>query len=199
MTSAAGRAAVPGQAPLWQQAAESFAAWRCGDRDALDRLVRVVSPVLWQVVRAYGLDRDSADDVVQTTWLTLVRTGDAVRDERAVLRWLTVTARREAWRVAETTRRMRPSDDGSLEAALPAHASAEVEAVFDDEQRTLWAMVHALSARCQRLLRVVAFSDRPDYAGIATSLQMPVGSIGPTRARCLTKLRTLIETAGGPR
>lgn len=188
---------APSEQPLWQQAEELFTAWRAGDEVAMHELVRTLSPVLWHVVRAYGLDRDSTDDVVQSTWLTLVRSGASVRDARAVLRWLTVAARREAWRVSQASRRTRASDDEGLEAVLPVADSAEAEALLDDEQCRLWRLVHELSERCQRLLRVVAFSERPDYAGIAGSLQMPVGSIGPTRARCLTKLRTLIETSGG--
>jgi len=178
--------------PLWQRAELLFIAWRGGDAGALESLVRILSPVLWHVVRAYGLDRDSADDVVQTTWLTLVRQGDSVRDERAVLRWLTITARREAWRVSQKSRRASPADDEMLDAALPRQASAETTALLDDEQRVLWQHVAALSDRCQRLLRVIAFSDRPDYAGLADELQMPVGSIGPTRGRCLAKLRALL-------
>ena len=178
--------------PLWQRAELYFIAWRGGDAGALESLVRTLSPVLWHVVRAYGLDRDSADDVVQTTWLTLVRQGDSVRDERAVLRWLTITARREAWRVSQKSRRASPADDEMLDAALPRQASAETTALLDDEQRVLWQHVAALSERCQRLLRVIAFSDRPDYAGLADELQMPVGSIGPTRGRCLAKLRALL-------
>jgi DNA-directed RNA polymerase specialized sigma24 family protein len=87
---------------------------------------------------------------------------------------------------------MTASDDEALEAALPTQASAETTALLDDEQRLLWRQVSALSERCQRLLRVIAFSDRPDYAGLATELQMPVGSIGPTRARCLDKLRSML-------
>jgi RNA polymerase sigma factor (sigma-70 family) len=181
--------------PLWQRAEALFVAWRGGDAGALEGLVRTLSPVLWHIVRAYGLDRDAADDVVQTTWLTMVRQGDAIRDERAVLRWLTVSARREAWRVSQRSRRTTASDDEALEAALPSQVSAETTALLDDEQRLLWRQVGALSERCQRLLRVIAFSDRPDYAGLASELQMPVGSIGPTRARCLDKLRSLLTTA----
>lgn len=190
---------LPGGEPLWQRAEVLFIAWRRGERHALDEMVRAVSPVLWHVVRAYGLDRDSADDVVQTTWLTLVRRGDSVRDERAVLRWLTITARREAWRVSQRSRRADTIDDELLENALPRQQSAETTVIVDDEQRQLWAAVDTLSERCRRLLRVIAFSDRPDYAGLAEELQMPVGSIGPTRGRCLDKLRTqLASTLDAP-
>ena len=57
----------------------------------------------------------------------------------------------------------------------------------------LWTHVQDLSERCRRLLAVIAFADRPDYAAIAEALGMPVGSIGPTRGRCLAKLRAALE------
>ncbi|MBA2640377.1 MAG: CHAT domain-containing protein, partial [Nocardioidaceae bacterium] len=81
-TQAPRAAPAPGSEPLWQRAEELFIAWRAGDQHALEGLVRTVTPVLWHVVRAYGLDRDSTDDVVQTTWLTLVRRGESVAGRR---------------------------------------------------------------------------------------------------------------------
>ncbi len=62
----------------------------------------------------------------------------------------------------------------------------------NDEQARLWACVRQLSERCQQLMRIVAFEDRPDYRGLAEDLQVPVGSIGPTRGRCLAKLKALL-------
>ena len=64
----------------------------------------------------------------------------------------------------------------------------------DDRQRRLWEHVQGLPERCRELMRVIAFADRPDYALIAESLGMPVGSIGPTRGRCLAKLRQLLAS-----
>ena len=69
--------------------------------------------------------------------------------------------------------------------------------IVADEQDRIWSCVSQLSERCQRLLRIVAFEDRPDYAGIARELSMPIGSIGPTRGRCLDKLKTLLSSDGG--
>lgn len=63
----------------------------------------------------------------------------------------------------------------------------------------LWSAVRRLAERCQRLLRVIAFEDRPDYARIAADLGMPVGSIGPTRNRCLAKLRALLDAPPAPK
>ena len=80
-------------------------------------------------MRAYGLDQSSAEDVVQTTWLTLIRKSEQVRDDQAVLRWLTITARREAWRVAQSGGRTSPTDDSVIELSLPAARSPESEAL----------------------------------------------------------------------
>lgn len=181
----------------WQRAAAFFGAWRDGDSRAMDDLVRLMSPVLWHVVRAYGLERTLAEDVVQTTWLQLVRGHERVADPRAVAAWLTTTARREAWKVGKAHGRVDTADADGLDLLLPQQASAEDHATTGDESRRLWAAVRALDERCQRLLRVVAFDDRPDYAVLAADLSMPIGSIGPTRKRCLVKLRGLLEPEGG--
>jgi RNA polymerase sigma factor (sigma-70 family) len=189
---------TPGSAALWSEAADAFRRWHEGEEHALDDLVRLMSPVLWHVVRATGLDREAAEDVVQTTWLALVRSADAVHDPQAVGRWLCTAARREAWRHARASGRMRVSDDEDLDARLPRQASPEQEVVLDDERARLWQALSRLPERCQKLLRIVATEPRPDYASISDDLQMPIGSIGPTRGRCLDKLRAELVTAGGP-
>lgn len=181
---------------LYDAATDAFRRWRAGEEPALDDLVRIMSPVLWHVVRAAGLDREATEDVVQNTWLTLVRSADSVRDAQAITRWLCTAARREAWRVSKVAARTRPVDDEVLDARLPAHLSPEAEVVTQDQQALLWRALSALPERCQKLLRIVAWEPRPDYASVADSLGMPIGSIGPTRRRCLDKLRLLLDGAG---
>lgn len=185
----------------WLRAADLFTAWRGGDSRAMDELVRLMTPVLWHVVRAYGLERTVAEDAVQTTWLTLVRAQGSIADPRAVSAWLTTTARREAWKASKAHGRVDTADADALDSVLPVQDSPEQLVALDDDRRRLWGAVRVLDERCRRLLRVIAFEDRPDYARIAADLSMPIGSIGPTRQRCLTKLRTLLETptTGGTR
>ena len=86
--------------------------------------------------------------------------------------------------------------EGDELAALPVHREDLPEEVVlrDARQRRLWEHVQGLPDRCRELMRVIAFADRPDYALIAESLQMPVGSIGPTRGRCLAKLRQVLAS-----
>jgi RNA polymerase sigma factor (sigma-70 family) len=177
---------------MWTDAASDFAAYRAGDRDGLDRLVHRLSPVLWHVVRAYGLDAATAEDVVQSTWLALMRNAERVSDAQAVGRWLTVTARREAWRVAKQASRIDTADEEQLDVRPDTAEQPEAVAVRQARDKALWQAVAALPERCQRLLRVLAFVDRPSYTELSAELGMPVGGIGPTRGRCLEKLRVLL-------
>lgn len=188
------RAEGPGAA--WGEARDAFDRWVAGDQAGLHDLVSVMTPILWQVVRAYGLPRELAEDVVQSTWLALVRRRSAIVDPAAVGGWLTITARREAWRTAKRTRKDEPVEDDHLAVHLPQQRSAESSVVEQDRDERLWNAVDALPERCRRLLRVVAYENRPDYAGLAADLGMSVGSIGPTRGRCLAKLRVALIEAG---
>jgi RNA polymerase sigma factor (sigma-70 family) len=173
-------------------AADCFRAYRAGDADALDKLVRALSPLLWHIVRAYGLDAAAAEDVVQNTWVTLMRKADTVAEPQAILRWLTVTARRDAWRCAKNAGRAELTDDTADLDVLEPVPGPELDVLRGADQRSLWRNVQRLPERCQRLLRIIAFHDRPDYAALSEELGMPTGSIGPTRGRCLAKLRALL-------
>lgn len=182
------------QGTLASRAGEVFQRFRDGDSQAMGELVAMLTPILWHTVRAQRLDKESTEDVLQTTWLALVRGADTIADPRAVLQWLIVSARREAWRVMRGQSRQLPyeidedairtSDEELPESVLLRGASEEL----------LWSHVAALPERCQALLRVIAFADRPDYPELARSLGMPIGSIGPTRGRCLAKLRASLST-----
>jgi RNA polymerase sigma factor (sigma-70 family) len=173
---------------LAARAGALFSAYRDGDEHRMGELIALLTPILWHTVRAQRLDREAAEDVLQTTWLTLVRSAESIADPRAVLQWLLVTARREAWRVTRQADRVEPQDfDTDVIATSPDLVPEQV--LRNVELGRLWHHVQQLPERCRQLLRVIAFADRPDYAAVAEALGMPVGSIGPTRGRCLAKLR----------
>ena len=136
--------------------------------------------------------------MVQATWLGFVRLHRTIEDPQAVASWLITSARRGAAAQARAARRATPVQDEALHAVLPDGESAEALAVRDDEASRLWRAVASVDERCRKLLRVVAFMDRPDYQALSKDLDMPVGSIGPTRARCLAKVRRAL-TEGGER
>jgi RNA polymerase sigma factor (sigma-70 family) len=159
--------------------------------------VTELSPLLWQVARAAGLSAGDAEDVLQTVWLRLVAHLGGIHDAAALTGWLVITTRREAWRVRAAGRRQFPADHETLDELPEPGPGTEEQVVVADEQRERWAAIDRLSARCQELLRIIAFAPRPDYTAVAAALGMPVGSIGPTRGRCLAKLRVLLDGEPG--
>ncbi len=179
---------------LAERAAQAFRAYRAGQADAMSGLVDSTTTLLWHTARAQGLNPTQAEDVVQTTWLLLVQHADGISDPQGILKWLLTTARREAWAVSKKARREDVRDDVTDAVGdLPAATNGpEQLMVRGQEQRVLWRHFATLPERCQRLLRVIALAERPDYAQVAEAMGMPVGSIGPTRGRCLAKLRTAL-------
>lgn len=185
---------VPGDTTLASRAATLFRAYRAGETERMAELVELLTPILWHTARAQRLDRESAEDVVQSTWLALVRSASSIADPQALLAWLIVTAKRESWRVAKRADRTDVRDIADDDVVTPTRDLPEERVLRDDGDNRLWQHVARLPERCQALLRVIAFADRPDYAAVAKALGMPVGSIGPTRGRCLAKLR--LQLAG---
>jgi RNA polymerase sigma factor (sigma-70 family) len=175
---------------LAARAGRLFAQYRDGDQAKMGELVRVLTPILWHTARSSRLDSATAEDVLQSVWLMLIRKSDTITEPLAVLQWMVVTTKREAWRVARNQTRLRPEDlESSTTATSNDGQSVEDTVLRDEGDARLWRHVAALPERCRTLLRVIAFADRPDYAELAKALGMPQGSIGPTRGRCLAKLR----------
>jgi RNA polymerase sigma factor (sigma-70 family) len=165
---------------------------RSGELAALDEVVRELNPLLWNVARAQNLSADQAADVVQTTWLELVRRLHEIRAPEALAAWLVTATRREAWRV-RTWNRQHMSEGTEILESTPDPGPEPYERLMSDERdRVLWRHFQRLPERCRTLLRIVAQVERPDYSMVAEAMEMPRGSIGPTRGRCLAKLRELL-------
>ncbi len=177
---------------LATRAGRLFTEYRNGDQAKMGELVALLTPILWHTVRASRLAAATAEDVLQTTWLTLVRKADSITEPLAVLQWLVVTTKRESWRVSRNQAKVRPEDLETTGTDLDLGPSVEDEVIMQDSDARLWQHLNALPERCRALLRVVAFADRPDYAEIGRALGMPLGSIGPTRGRCLAKLKAAL-------
>jgi RNA polymerase sigma factor (sigma-70 family) len=180
------------QTQLVDDSAELFQRFQDGDRNAMEPLVRLLNPVLWNVARGCGLTVGDAEDVVQTAWLRLVDKTVTIRDPRTVIAWLGTTVRREAWHVSRKTRPASPLlNDFDGPASTPG---PDQIVLLDEESRLLWDHFSRLSPKCQAILRVICLGGQPDYAALSEALGIPVGSIGPTRGRCLTTLRRFLTT-----
>lgn len=183
----------PRQPDRRERIAALVTAARAGREDAIGELVADLSPLLWQVARGTGLSAADTEDVLQKVWLSLLSHLDGIHTSAALTAWLVTTTRREAWRLGAAGRRQFPADQEWLVAIPDSQPGCEERAVINDQRRELWDALGQLSPRCQELLRIVAFVPRPDYDVVAAELGMPRGSIGPTRARCLAKLRAILR------
>jgi len=176
--------------------ASLLSAARAGSEDALGQIVNELSPLLWQVARSAGLSQGDAEDVLQTVWMRLITHLDGIHDAGALTGWLVTTTKRESWRVRAAGRKQLPADQDVFADLPDKGPGSEEQVMLEDQRRELWAAIGMLSRRCQELLRIMAFAPRADYATVAAALGMRVGSIGPTRGRCLAKLRAVL--AAGP-
>ncbi len=168
-----------------------------GDKSAWDQLVERYAPLVWSICRRYQLSRPDADDVGQGVWLRLVEHLPALREPAALPGWLVTTTRRECLRVLRAGQRR-----DEHERPLPPEAIAEVagqdrawtggpdaELLEAELMDALRAGLAALPARCQELLLLLIQDPPLPYADIGARLRLPVGSIGPSRGRCLEALR----------
>lgn len=172
--------------------AELFAGVRAGDQAAWDALVERFSSLLWGVARGHRLDTATAADVVQTTWLKLVENLDRIREPAALPGWLSTTARRECLRVLRIDDRVQPVDTDDLVTVVAEVDPVDTGLLTDERDQWLWSSFEQLGDRCRQLLRVLMADPPPAYDDVAEALQMPIGSIGPTRGRCLNKLRDIL-------
>lgn len=165
-----------------------------GDEGAWRLLVDQYSGLVWSVVRGYRLDHAAAADAAQTVWLRLVQALEDIRDPARLAGWLATTARRECLRALRMGGRELPTDDQlDQPGSMPPAGSPEEHLLADERQRDIWRAVSTLSQRCQLLLRTIAYEPEHSYREMSAALAMPIGSIGPTRARCLTQLRSLLD------
>jgi RNA polymerase sigma factor (sigma-70 family) len=165
-----------------------------GDQAAWDALVERYTNLLWSVARGYRLERADAADVIQVAWLRLVEHLPRLRDPERVGAWLATTVRRECLQVIATRKRRGGPVEDEILTSLPDDAPpVDARVLADERDRALWQAFAGMPDRCQRLLRILMADPPPSYQDVAETLTMPVGSIGPTRARCLERLRTLLD------
>jgi RNA polymerase sigma factor (sigma-70 family) len=167
-----------------------------GDQRAWDEIVERYSGLLWAVARAHRLSAADGADVVQTTWLRLIEHLPQIRNPEGIGSWLATTARRECLRLLRSGARCQPSDEMQpLVDAGADHAEVESALLTAERDAELWAAFSRLPARDQALLRLLAIDSPPSYQEISAALDMPIGSIGPTRARSLERLRRELARA----
>jgi RNA polymerase sigma factor (sigma-70 family) len=163
-----------------------------GDQGAWNALVERYAPLVWSICQRYRLARPDIDDVGQSVWLLLVEKIGTIREPAALPGWLATTTQRECLRLLRTARRhdhagLPPVDQMPPD---PAAVTIEQEVLAAERDASLRAAFAELPRSCRDLLAMLVSDPPRSYAEISAMLGIPVGSIGPTRARCLNRLRT---------
>ena len=168
-----------------------------GDKPSWDELVERFTPIVWSIARSMGASAADVSDVAQTTWLRLLEHIDDVEHPERIGGWLATTARRECIRVQQRASRLVPvGDDQELDRpAMPA-PPADVRVLVDERDAALWRAFGTLPERGRMLLGLLSADPPLSYREISDVMEIPIGSIGPTRARLLETLRKRAEREG---
>jgi RNA polymerase sigma factor (sigma-70 family) len=167
-----------------------------GDQRAWDELVEGFSGLVWSVIRGHGFFGAEAADISQTVWLRFVEHLGRLRDPERCGAWLATTARHECFRTMRRQGRSTPV----AEPPEPEMSAAGLDArlLAEEDHEALLVALEQVPPRCQQLLRLLMADPPLSYDDVSATLDMPKGSIGPTRQRCLDHVRAAFGRINGP-
>ena len=167
-----------------------------GDRRAWERLVNQYARLIWAITADFKLTESDAADVAQTTWLRLLEHIDRIEYPDRVGSWLAATARNECLRgLAARKRVVLAQDDEVLTGVVASSPEVDERILADERAQVVRDALSHLPGRWQRLLELLMADPPASYAEISDQLDLPIGSIGPTRGRCLARLRIVLQAS----
>jgi RNA polymerase sigma factor (sigma-70 family) len=168
-----------------------------GDRWAWERLIDQYGRLIWAMGRDFKLMESDAADVVQATWLRLFEHIDRLECPARVGSWLATTARHECLRVVAARKRMVlvQDDDAAFKGVIAPQPAVDERLLADERAADVRKAISHLPRQWQQLLGMLMADPPASYAEISDQLGLPVGSIGPTRGRCLARLRVLLQAS----
>jgi RNA polymerase sigma factor (sigma-70 family) len=166
-----------------------------GERWAWERLVDQYSRLIWAITRDFKLVESDAADVAQVTWLRLLENIHKIENPDRVGSWLATTARNECLRcLANRKRVVLAEDEDVLQSAAPETPEIDERLLLEERAEQVREAMTRLPLRWQRMLDMLMADPPVSYAEISDQLGLPVGSIGPTRSRCLARLKVLLHS-----
>jgi RNA polymerase sigma factor (sigma-70 family) len=167
-----------------------------GDLRSWERLVDQYARLIWSITAEFKLTESDAADVAQTTWLRLLEHIDRIEYPDRVGSWLAATARNECLRsLAARKRVVLGHDDDELNSTVAHGPEIDERLLADESAQVVRDALSRLPRRWQRLLELLMTDPPVSYADISDELGLPIGSIGPTRGRCLARLRVLLQAS----
>jgi RNA polymerase sigma factor (sigma-70 family) len=167
-----------------------------GDRWAWERLIEQYARLIWAMTRDFKLAESDAADVFQVTWLRLLEHIDRLERPDRVGSWLAATARNECLRAVAARKKVVPvHDDAALHDAAAHQPDVDERLLADERNKAVRDALSRLPQRWQRLVEMLMADPPASYAEISDQLGLPVGSIGPTRGRCMARLRVLLQAS----
>jgi len=176
---------------------ELVAACRSGDAEAWDTLLEEYGRLIWSVALRAGASESMAEEIFQRTWVAVVEGLGRLREPRRLVSWIASVARHQTYQVFAEARRGRrlgslEDEMGEEEPGVPS--SVEEELVKAEAAAAVRDATGRLGGRCQELIELLFLREPPaDYREISALTGMPIGSIGPTRARCLKRLEKIFR------
>ncbi len=169
-----------------------------GDQSSWETLITNYSPLIYGIAARYGLSEDDRAEVFQTVCLALWRSLKEIKDPRTLPGWRATVTGRTAWKLLLDRRKTQSrGDEDDLDNAPDETLSPEERLVLVERWASFREAVKSLDERCQLLLQALFFNtEEPSYEAIAQHLCIPKGSVGPTRARCLEKLKHFLVDGG---
>ena len=166
-----------------------------GDGWAWERLVDQYSRLIWAMTRDFRLGESDAADVVQATWLRLLEHIDRIEHPDRIGSWLATTARHECLRHLAAGKRVMlvQDDDEAMTAAVGYHPDVDERLLAHERAQAVREALSTLPSQSQRLLELLMADPPIPYSEISDQLGLPIGSIGPTRGRCLERLRLMLQ------
>jgi len=165
-----------------------------GDQQAWERLVDQYARLIWAMTRDYRLKESDAADVAQITWLRLLEHIHRLENPQRVGSWLATTARNECLRYVAARKKIVLTDDhDALQAAFAHQPEIDERLLATERSQTVRDAMSQLPQRWRQLLEMLMADPPASYTEISDQLGFPVGSIGPTRQRCLARLRQLLD------
>ncbi len=164
-----------------------------GDAGAWEELTQRFGGSIMAIARSCRLCEADAWEVQQTTWLRLVENIGRIQKPERVGSWIATTAHRECLWLIRFRSRVTFDDDAISRLADISIPSADSGPIAEEQNMLVRRAFEQLSPKCQRLLAFLSGDDALSYKDISETLSMPIGSIGPTRGRCLEHLRRIIE------